>query len=108
MFFRNKYKDVEFSITGLINGEKEIAIYKYKKGKGEIKADAQIEFLLRSALERSTPVGPVGEPLKRDINNPLAMLFILNSNEIFDTVIKIELISGTMPKAANVPRGAII
>ena len=103
-----KYNDVEFSITGIINGEVETVTYRYKDGKGTIEADEMIEFLLPALFAKPIPVGPVGQYLDRDINNPLAMLCMLKSDELFKTTPEIKLISGTMPTAAEVPNGAII
>ena len=107
MFRREKYKDVKFSVSGIINGQTKTIIYELKKGKGSVSGDDAALFMLKSAMERPTPIGPVGEYYNRDINNPLAMLFVLNSDEIFQSNIKVELISGIMPEASVVPDGAI-
>ena len=71
-----KYNDVEFSITGIINGEVETVTYRYKDGKGTIEADEMIEFLLPALFAKPIPVGPVGQYLDRDINNKTEYIFI--------------------------------
>ena len=102
-----EYEDVKFSVTGEINGETDEIVYEYKDKKGHADGGKMSMFMLKCALERITSVGPVGMYMDRDINNPLAMLFILNSKEIFQKVLEVKLISGTMPVAPAVPEGAI-
>ena len=105
--FFKKNKDVEFSVTGIIKGEEETVIYRFKKNKGTIECNDNVKSLVDKALKSKKSVGPVGQYMDRDINNPLAMLFILNSNEIFETIKRVEPISGTMPVAARTPKGSI-
>ena len=102
-----KHKSVKFLVEGKINNKIEKVIYEYKHKKGNINGDPMSMFMLQSALERKTPVGPVGMYLERNINDPLAMLSILTSDEIFEQVINVELISGEMPVAPELPKGAI-
>ena len=97
-----------FSVTGTINGETETINYKFENGKGSVSCSGNMSmFKLKTAMEYNAPIGPVGELLSRDINNPLAMLCILVSNEIFESDIKVHKISGTMPEASKTPEGAI-
>ena len=102
-----RYKNVKFLVVGTINGKVEVIIYEYKHRRGKAIVGRLGEFMLKNALERITPVGPQGMYLKRNINDPLAMLSILTSDEIFEEVIKVDLISGVMPEAPDVPEGAI-
>lgn len=101
------YKDVKLSVSGIINDKVETINYEFKNGKGSVEGDDMAMFMLKSAMEENAPVGPVGEKLDRDLNNPLAMLFLLKSDEIFQSDVKVELISGDMPEASDIPDGAI-
>ena len=108
MFHNKKYQDVKFSVSGIINGQLETINYEFKKGKGSVDGDDMAMFMLETAMKRTTPIGPVAEYLARDFNNPLAMLFILESDEIFQSNIKVKLISGVLPEASVAPDDAII
>lgn len=102
-----KFDDVEFRVTGIINGVEESIDYKFKDGFGTVAGGKMSMFMLDFALKDESPIGPVGEYVDRDINNPLSMIFILNSKEVFEKVIKVEIVSGTMPEASPIPKDSI-
>ena len=91
-----------FTITGIINGEQESITYTWENGYGSVDGDPMVMFRMRNSLERETAVGPVGQPMDRDINEPLSALFMIR--ECFDTITAWE---GDIPKAGSVPEGAI-
>ena len=89
-----------FTITGLINGESEHITYHWENGHGKLEGDPMIMFLMRNSLDRKRPIGPVGQPLERDINEPLSVLFMIR--ECFDTIVSWE---GDIPEADSTPEG---
>ncbi len=91
-----------FTITGIIAGEREHITYQWNNGVGSYEGSPLATFLMEGAQERTSPVGPVGQPLDRDINDPLAALFMIL--ECFDRVLTYE---GDIPQAAPIPDGAI-
>ena len=91
-----------FTITGIIAGEQEYITYHWNNGVGSYEGSPLAAFLLEGAQERTSPVGPVGQPLDRDINDPVAALFMIR--ECFDRVLTCE---GDIPQAAPIPDGAI-
>lgn len=103
-----EHKPVSFSVTGLINNVEETMYYSFDGKKGTVNGGTMSMFLFQNCLERTTPVGPVGMYLDRDVNDPLAMYFILTSEEIFQEILDVKLISGTLPEAPAVPKGAFI
>lgn len=90
-----------FKITGTINGEKESLVYEFENGHGVVTGDEMAMFMFRNALERSTPVGPVGQYMDRDSDEPLAALFMMM--ECFQEIISFE---GEPPTAEELPEGA--
>ena len=91
-----------FTIHGLIDGERESITYYWENGHGRVEGDPMVLFLFRSSMERITPVGPVGQPLERDIDEPLSALFMIR--ECFDSILSWE---GEIPEADSIPDGAI-
>lgn len=91
-----------FKITGIINGEKESLTYEFLDGHGSISGDEMAMFMLKNSLDRHSPVGPVGQYMERDIDEPLAALFMMM--ECFQEVLNSE---GELPQAGEVPEGAI-
>ena len=59
-------------------------------------------FLLRSALEREEPVGPVGPRMERDLDEPLAALYMMM--ECFEEITGWE---GEVPEGEPFPDGAM-
>lgn len=90
-----------FTISGLINGEQESITYTWENGAGTIEGDPMVMFLMRNSLERKTYVGPVGQPMERDINEPLSVLFMIR--ECFDSITSWD---GDIPTADSIPDGA--
>ena len=91
-----------FTITGLINGTSQKIEYFWEDGIGSYKGDILIEFKMKTALESHAPTGPVGQPLERDLDEPLSAFSMMM--ECFDTIEKIE---GQVPPAAQLPDGVI-
>lgn len=91
-----------FQVTGVILGETESIRYDWENGVGRIEGDPTVMFLMRNALERNTPVGPVGQPMERDLDEPLAALFMIR--ECFDEILSCE---GEVPEAEELPDGAV-
>lgn len=90
-----------FKIIGIINGEKESLTYKFEDGHGAITGDEMAMFMFRNSMERNTPVGPVGQYMDRDIDEPLAALFMMI--ECFQEIVGSE---GELPTADELPEGA--
>ncbi len=91
-----------FQVTGVIMGETETIRYDWEDGTGKIEGGPAVMFLMRNALERKTAVGPVGQPLKRDLDEPLAALFMIR--ECFDEITACE---GEIPQADELPEDVI-
>lgn len=91
-----------FKVTGTINGTEESITYTWEQGHGRIEGDPMVMFLMRSALERTTPVGPPGQYMDRSLDEPLAALFMIR--ECFE---KITAWEGELPEAETVPDGAM-
>lgn len=91
-----------FKVTGVINGITESIVYSWNDGVGSISGDPMVMFLMRNSMERETPIGPVGQYLDRNIDEPLAALFMIM--ECFEQIIKCE---GDIPKADPVPEGTL-
>lgn len=91
-----------FKVVGIINGETETIEYSWENGHGSISGDPMIMFLMQNSLERTTPIGPVGQYMDRDIDEPLAALFMIK--ECFETILSCE---GDVPKAAEIPDNSI-
>lgn len=90
-----------FKITGVINGEKESLTYEFVNGRGSVSGDEMAMFMFKNSMERHTPVGPVGQYMDRDIDEPLAALFMMM--ECFEEIISSE---GDLPNAEELPEGA--
>lgn len=68
-FIMEKYQDVNFSVSGTINGQLKTIDYEFKKGKGSVCCDDVVAmFKLKTATESIVPIGPVCEHSKRDIH----------------------------------------
>lgn len=100
---KNK-KDYDFEIKGIFSDSIEGYFHYIKKEeKVEYECSKGVEFLFNYALEKEESIGPVGQYMKRDINNPLAVLFILKT-EVFDKIIETK---GELPEADEIPPEAI-
>lgn len=99
----NINKDYEFTIKGKFDDEIMRITYNYHDGKGSYNGDQVIELLLNDALNSIDPIGPVGQHMDRDINNPLVVLFILK-DEVFDEIIEVV---GEIPMANILPNDSI-
>ena len=86
----------------MINGKKESLTYELDDGHGVVSGDEMAMFMFRNAMDDSTPVGPVGQYMDRDIDEPLAALFMML--ECFQ---EIESYEGDLPTAEELPEGAI-
>ncbi len=91
-----------FEVVGKIDGIEQRVIYNFVNGKGFLEGDKAILFLVQWELDNKTVVGPVGQYMESDINNPLSVLFVIR--KCFDSVIEV---SGSLPEAESVPEGCI-
>ena len=91
-----------FRIIGKVDGVPQEITYDYNNGKGAIAGDKAITFLLQWELDNKTIVGPVGQYMEADINNPLSVVFVLR--QCFDSI---EQIEGELPEAETIPDGSI-
>ncbi len=91
-----------FSITGIIKGKKETIAYEWKNGVGNISGDVSIMFLMQYELALKSLVGPVGQYVERNLNDPLATLFMIKN--CFEEITEHE---GNLPVAKPIPDGAI-
>lgn len=100
---RGLKRNYDFEITGIVNGVKQKFHYIKKGEKVEYIADNIVKSLFEEILKKDEPIGPVGQYMERDINNPLAVLFMLK-NEVFE---KIRETKGELPEADEIPSDAI-
>jgi hypothetical protein len=91
-----------FTITGIINDNVQTITYNFCDGVGKLTGDTMIIFLVEDAMKSVELIGPVGQYMERDVNNPLAVLFVIK--ECFHSITKWE---GDLPKADPIPDGAI-
>lgn len=91
-----------FKIVGRIEDFTEEVEYEYVDGKGSLKGDNAIMQLLEWEFKFKNMVGPVGQYMEADIDNPLAVLFAIM--KCFDSIISCE---GDLPEAADIPEGCI-
>jgi hypothetical protein len=91
-----------FEVIGKIDGLEQRVIYNFENGEGSLEGDKAILFLVQWELDNKTVVGPVGQYMESDINNPLSVLFAIK--KCFDFV---EKVSGSIPEAESVPDGCI-
>jgi hypothetical protein len=97
----NVWRLLMFSIEGLIFGESQRITYTNDNGVGKLTGDPVIVLLVEDALKSIELTGPVGQYLERDINDPLAVLFVIR--ECFHSITGHE---GGLPEAAPIPEGA--
>jgi len=90
-----------FSIEGIISNQQQKITYTYESGIGKIDGDLLIMLAVEDAMESSDLTGPVGQYLERDINNPLAVLSVIN--ECFEAITGYD---GDLPEADPMPEGA--
>lgn len=97
-------KNYDFEIKGIFSDSIE-GYFHYIKKDGKVKYDCSkgVEFLFNYALESNEPIGPVGQYMERDINNPLVVLCIL-TDEVFDKIIETK---GELPEADEIPPDSI-
>jgi len=91
-----------FAVEGIIKGSKQKVIYENIDGVGKISGDELICFVVEDEMNDIDTVGPVGQYMDRDINNPLATLFVIKG--CFDEILNYE---GDLPEADPIPNGAI-
>ena len=91
-----------FKVIGKINDVEESLTYDFVDGHGVVTGGEMAMFLFRNALERTTSVGPVGQYMDRDIDEPLAALCMMM--ECFQEIIGFE---GDVPTAEELPDGVI-
>lgn len=91
-----------FKMIGKVAGVLQKVEYDYRDGKGSIVGDKAITFLVQWELENRSIVGPVGQYMEADINNPLSVVFVLR--KCFDSI---ENIEGELPEADSIPADSI-
>lgn len=91
-----------FSITGIVCGCEETLTYELKDGHGVVIGGPHAMAMLEMGKRLSSAVGPVGQDFDRDLNIPLAALFMMK--ECFSEVTSYE---GDLPVAASIPDDAI-
>lgn len=91
-----------FKIVGKIDDFVEEIEYEYVDGKGKLKGDKAIMQLVEWEFEFKNMVGPVGQYMEADIDNPLSVLSAII--KCFDSIISYE---GDLPEAAEIPEGCI-
>lgn len=91
-----------FKMVGKVDGMLQEITYDYSNGKGTIVGDKVITFLLQWELENNSIVGPVGQYMEADINNPLSVVFALR--KCFDSI---EHTEGELPEADSIPNDSI-
>ncbi len=91
-----------FMMVGRVEGIQQKITYEYQDGKGSFYGDKAITFLLQWELDSKSVVGPVGQYMEADINNPLSVVFALR--QCFDSI---EQIEGELPEAEKIPDGSI-
>ncbi len=91
-----------FVMVGQVEGIQQRITYEYQDGKGSFYGDKAITFLLQWELDSKSIVGPVGQYMEADINNPLSVVFALR--QCFDSI---EQIEGELPEAEEIPDGSI-
>lgn len=91
-----------FMMVGRVEGIQQKITYEYQDGKGSFYGDKAITFLLKWELDSKSVVGPVGQYMEADINNPLSVVFALR--QCFDSI---EQIEGELPEAEEIPEGSI-
>lgn len=97
-------QDYDFEIKGIFSNSIEGYFHYIKQnGKVDYSCSEGVDFLFNYALEKKETIGPVGQYMERNINNPLAVLFILKT-EVFDKIIEVK---GELPEADEVPPEAI-
>ena len=90
-----------FSIKGLVHGKSQSISYSHENGVGKLTGDPIIVLLVEDALQSVELTGPVGQYIERDINDPLAVLCVIN--ECFHSITEHE---GELPTAEAMPDGA--
>jgi len=101
---KEERKDWNFEVVGLFDGKESKFHYIKKDGKVTYTCeDKGIIWLFEDSLGKDEPIGPVGQYMKRDVNNPLVVLFILKQ-EVFDEIIDT---IGEIPMADETPKGSI-
>jgi len=97
-------QDYDFEIKGIFSNSVEGYFHYIKQnGKVDYSCSEGIDFLFNYALEKEETIGPVGQYMERNINNPLAVLFIIKT-EVCDKIIEVK---GELPVADEVPPEAI-
>jgi hypothetical protein len=91
-----------FRIKGLVHGKLQSISYSCENGIGKLAGDPVIVLLVEDAMQSVELTGPVGQYIERDINNPLAVLCVIN--ECFHSITEHE---GELPEADAIPDGAI-
>jgi len=91
-----------FSIEGTIENKPMEIAYFFENGAGRLEGEPLIVLIVEDALKSVELTGPVGQYLDRDINDPLAVLFVIK--ECFHEITGFK---GNLPEASPMPKGAI-
>ncbi len=91
-----------FKIVGKVNGIEQSIAYDLADGKGVITGDQMISYLVQWEFDNRTVVGPVGQYMEADVNEPLSVVFAIK--KCFDSIDRIE---GDIPEAEDIPEGSI-
>lgn len=92
-----------FKVRGIINGEEHSLKYENTNGKGQVLGDETAITVFSIVRQYEKGVGPIGQYMDRDVDIPLAALFIMM--ECFDSITGFE---GDFPEVSEVPDGAIV
>ena len=91
-----------FTVIGKIDGITQQVTYTFENGRGGLSGDKMIMFLIQWELDAKTIVGPIGQYMEVDMDNPLSMLFALK--KCYDLIEKID---GEVPVADIIPEDCI-
>lgn len=91
-----------FTVVGKVDGLEQQITYTFIKGKGNLSGDKAILFLVQWELDAKTIVGPVGQYIEADIDNPLSVMFTIR--KCYDVI---ESVEGDIPTADKIPEDSI-
>ncbi len=91
-----------FWIRGIIGGVIQKVCYEESDGHGSLTGDEGILFLMNMEFEERSIVGPVGQYMEANVDNPLSVLFV--AKKCFDKIMEA---GGDLPEADEIPEGCI-
>ncbi|GFI04180.1 hypothetical protein IMSAGC005_03032 [Lachnospiraceae bacterium] len=91
-----------FWIKGRIDEIEQKICYEVSFGHGLLTGDEGILFLVNMELDKKTIVGPIGQYVEANIDDPLSVLFVIR--DCFDEIVDV---GGEIPEADTVPEGCI-